>query len=166
MEFRKATQSDYNHIVEIYQSAILHLDSMGIHQWDEAYPSTAIIEDDIQNQEMYVGLIDGEIVTAFTLNSKYDEEYIKGNWQYSNFPFSVLHRFCVSPQYQNKGVGTQTMAFIENTLKSENFQSIRLDAFSLNPFSLRLYEKFGFTKVGEVTFSKGLFYLFEKKLQL
>ncbi|MEA5082709.1 MAG: GNAT family N-acetyltransferase [Lachnospiraceae bacterium] len=164
MEFRKATHSDFSTIVEIYQSGILHLDSIGIHQWDESYPSATIIEADIQNKEMYVGLIDDKIVTAFTINPKYDEEYSKGNWQYSNLPFLVLHRFCVNPQHQNKGVGTQTMTFIENTLKSENFQCLRLDAFSLNHFSLRLYEKFGFTKVGEVTFSKGLFYLFEKKL--
>lgn len=164
MEFRKATQSDFSNIIEIYKSAIRNLDSNGIHQWDEAYPSISIIKEDIQAQQMYVGLIENIIVTAFTLNTKYDEEYETGNWQYPTLPFLVLHRFCVNPKYQNKGVGTQAMAFIENTVKLENVQSLRLDAFSINPSALRLYEKFGFTKVGEVTFSKGLFYLFEKKL--
>ncbi|MGE4214854.1 MAG: N-acetyltransferase family protein [Anaerotignaceae bacterium] len=163
MEFRKATLSDFADIIEIYQTATQHLDAIGIHQWDEAYPSIAIIKEDIQSQEMYIGLIDNKIVAAFTLNPNYDEEYATGNWQYPTLSFLVLHRFCVTPKYQNKGIGTQTMAFIENTLK-EGTQCLRLDAFSINPSALRLYEKFGFTKVGEVTFSKGVFFLFEKKL--
>jgi len=164
MEFRKATPSDYTNIIQIYKSAILHLDEIGIHQWDEAYPSIDLLKEDIQAQQMYIGLIDNTIACAFTLNPNYEEEYTLGNWQYPSLPFLVLHRFCVDPIFQNKGIGAQAMKFMEDTLKAENFQSFRLDAFSKNPFSLRLYEKFGFAKVGEVHFSKGLFYLFEKKL--
>lgn len=107
MEFRKATQSNFNDIIEIYQAATQYLDAIGIHQWDAAYPSKNIIKEDIQNQEMYVGLIDGIIVTAFTLNPNYEEEYALGNWQYNHLPFSVVHRFCVNPACQNKGIGTK-----------------------------------------------------------
>jgi predicted GNAT family acetyltransferase len=39
-----------------------------------------------------------------------------------------------------------------------------LDAFSLNPFALRLYEKIGYVRVGEANWRKGLFYLYEKKI--
>jgi ribosomal protein S18 acetylase RimI-like enzyme len=54
------------------------------------------------------------------------------------------------------------MLYIEDYLKSKNINSIRLDAFSKNLIALRLYNKLGFKKVGEVNFRKGLFILFEK----
>jgi ribosomal protein S18 acetylase RimI-like enzyme len=56
------------------------------------------------------------------------------------------------------------MKYAEDTLRSEGIEAVRLDAFSQNPAALRLYEKRGYEKVGEVTFRKGRFYLFEKKL--
>jgi Sortase and related acyltransferases len=164
MEFKKASQSDLSNIMQIYRAAIKHMDDIGIHQWDEIYPSEDIIKEDIVNTEMYMGLIDSTIVSVFTLSPRHDKEYEIGNWQYNNFRYSVIHRLCVNPTYQNKGVGAQAMKFIEDIFRSENFETVRLDAFSQNPTALRLYEKLGYIKVGEVNFRKGLFYLFEKKL--
>lgn len=87
-----------------------------------------------------------------------------GNWQYEHLCYSVIHRLCVNPLYQNKGVGAKTMQYIKDILRSESFEAVRLDAFSQNPAALNLYRKLGYNKVGEILFRKGLFYLFEKKL--
>lgn len=164
MEFKKASQSDLPNIMQIYRAAIKHMDDMGINQWDEIYPSEDIIKEDIVNTEMYIGLINSTIASAFTLSQRHDKEYENGNWRYDDLRYSVIHRLCVNPTYQNKRVGTQTMKFIEDILRSENVETVRLDAFSQNPAALRLYKKLGYNKVGEVNFRKGLFYLFEKKL--
>lgn len=56
------------------------------------------------------------------------------------------------------------MRFIESTFLGNGIQAVRLDAFSLNPYALRLYERLGYRKTGEVTFRKGVFYLYEKEL--
>lgn len=53
---------------------------------------------------------------------------------------------------------------IEDLLKKQRVQSIRLDAFSLNPYALKMYEALGYEKVGEINWRKGTFYLCEKKL--
>lgn len=164
MEFRKATSDDFSTVITLYTLAILHLDNQGIHQRDSSYPSESILKEDIQKQEMYLGIIGQQIAVAFTLNSNFDNEYLLGKWRYPNLPFLVLHRFCVHPNYQHKGMGVQTLVYIESILKNQEYQVLRLDAFSKNPFSLKLYEKSGFSKVGQVYFSKGLFYLYEKKL--
>lgn len=164
MEFQKAAPSDLGRIFPVYQAAIARMEELGIHQWDEVYPSKEIISEDIENREMYIGLTDGNIVSAFTLNRKFDPEYEGGRWQYEGLAFSVLHRLCVRPACQNKGAATQSMEFIEETLRREGFASVRLDAFSRNPAALRLYEKFGYTRVGEAAFRKGLCYLYEKGL--
>ena len=164
MIFRKAIKSDTINIMKVYAAAINHMEEMGIHQWDELYPSKNIICEDIRNKELYIGLSDDKIVSAFTLNPTHDNEYEIGNWLYGNLRFSVVHRLCVNSSCQGKQIGTQTMEYIEDTLKSENYEAVRLDAFSQNPVALRLYEKLGYCKVGEVVFRKGVFFLFEKKM--
>ncbi|MDP4108992.1 MAG: GNAT family N-acetyltransferase [Bacillota bacterium] len=164
VNFRKAAQNDLKNIMQVYEAAVKRMDELGIHQWDEVYPSESIVKADIRNKELYIGFSGNSIVSVFTLNPMHNKEYETGDWQYDNVRYSVIHRLCVNPACQNKGVGTQTMKYIEDTFRNENIEAVRLDAFSQNPAALRLYEKLGYKKVGEVLFRKGLFFLFEKKL--
>ena len=161
---RKAKIDDINLVLEIFRSAINVMVANGILQWDDIYPDEKILYEDIQKNQMFLGEIDGKIVSIFTLNQECDEEYKNGNWNYKRSSFAVIHRFCVNTNIQNKGIGTKTMNIIEEILKEKSIETIRLDTFSLNPFALKMYEKCGYIKVGEVNWRKGLFYLFEKKL--
>ena len=164
MEYRIALPFDLPDILRIYRSAIRQMDDRGIHQWDEVYPSENTLSDDIAREEMFCGSLDGRIAAVFTLNTRQDGEYKTGLWQYGNLRYAVVHRLCVDPAHQNRGIGAQSMEYAENALRSGGIEAVRLDAFSQNAAALKLYEKLGYEKVGEVTFRKGLFYLFEKKL--
>lgn len=62
--------------------------------------------------------------------------------------YAVVHRLCIHPEYQNHKIGYQAMMIIEHSLKENGISSIRLDAFSENPFSLKMYEKLGYKNVG------------------
>ncbi len=162
--FRKATQDDLDEIVVLFDAAIRHMNALGIPQWDEVYPSRDVLSDDLKRGESYVGLLDGTIACSFALSPRCDPEYAFGEWQYPDLVFSAVHRLCVHPCFQNRRVASQAMRFIENLLRSHGIWAVRLDAFSLNPYALRLYERLGYNKVGEVNFRKGLFYLLEKRL--
>lgn len=162
INFRKAEKSDINEIAVFVENAIKVMDSQKIFQWDEIYPTKEDFEDDFSNDNLYVGQINGKLAVVFTLNNLSDEEYKNGNWQYPEKPYIVIHRLCVNPEFQNKGVGHNTILYIEELLKNKGIQAIRLDAFSQNPYSLRMYDKLGFKKVGEASWRKGLFYLMEK----
>ncbi|HAK41980.1 MAG TPA: GNAT family N-acetyltransferase, partial [Clostridium sp.] len=116
-----------------------------------------ILMQDILKNQMFLGEIDSKIASIFVLNQEYDEEYNNMNWQYKDMSFFIIHRLCVNPKFQNQRIGTKTMLLIEELLRSEGIETIRLDAFSLNPFALKMYEKLGYTKVGEVNWRKGLF---------
>lgn len=164
LKIRKAAPQDLTAVTTVFKEAIKVMDKSGIFQWDEVYPNEEDIKQDIEKSEMYLGEIGGKIAVAFVLNREYDKEYEKGNWKYKNSSFFVIHRLCVNPAFQNKGVGTKTMFLIEDMLKNRGIETIRLDAFSLNPFALKMYEKIGYIKIGEANFRKGLFYLFEKKI--
>ncbi|SMC18723.1 Acetyltransferase (GNAT) family protein [Clostridium acidisoli DSM 12555] len=161
---RIATIDDLDYVEKIFKNAIEVMDSNGINQWDNIYPTKEILKEDILKGEMFLGVVDNKMACAFVLNSDYDEEYINGNWKYRNESFSIVHRLCVNPDFQNQGIGTQSMILIEKMLRKDGIESIRLDAFSLNPAALRLYEKIGYVRVGEANWRKGLFYLYEKKI--
>lgn len=164
MEFSVADPSELDEIFAVYQAAIRRLDEQGIFQWDERYPSRAVIQEDIARGEMEIGRVDGRIAVAFSLSEQCDEEYHQCSWRYPDARYCVLHRLCVHPEAQGRGVGGESMAYIERALLQRGYASVRLDAFSPNAGSLRLYEKCGYERVGEVRFRKGLFYFYEKKL--
>jgi ribosomal protein S18 acetylase RimI-like enzyme len=164
MIFREAVESDLQKVFQIYKKAVRHMNVAGIFQWDDTYPAEDDLRTDIEKGTMYLCIIENAIAAAFVASQDYDCAYEQGDWHYDKSSSYVVHRLCVNPAFQRLGIGTHTMIFAESLLKEKGVESIRLDAFSKNPIALRLYEKLGYIKVGEVQFRKGLFYLFEKKL--
>lgn len=164
MIIRLAAIDDLKDIIIIYKNAIKVMEKNNIFQWDEIYPSDSIVEQDIIKKQMFVGMSDNTIVSVGVINTEFDDDYKNGKWKYNNDCFAIIHRLCVNPTYQNQRIGKNTMLLYEDLLRKEKYVTIRLDAFSLNSYALKLYESLGYKKVGEANWRKGLFYLFEKKL--
>lgn len=164
IDFRKAVQTDLQKVWKVFTGAILHMDEQGILQWDEIYPNKDLILDDIKNQQMYLAIENGVLISAVVLNEYQDEEYAALSWRYTGEKTAVIHRLCVSPAQQGKGWGKRTVQLAEQKLTELGYTCVRLDAFSQNPFALHLYESLGYEKAGEVRFRKGKFYCYEKRL--
>ncbi len=164
LQFEQASAAQMDEVVALFQDAIAVMDENGIPQWDEIYPARSDLEEDLARNTLYVGLLDGKIVVAYVLNQEYDEQYQNGCWQYPDKPFYVLHRLCVSPYVQRQGLGSRTIAHIEQQARVLGAYTLRLDAFTQNPHAVAMYHKFGYQTVGFADFRKGEFYLMEKKL--
>lgn len=162
IEYRLANLTDLNEIIVLVDHSIINMGKNNILQWDELYPTREDFTEDIEQESLFVGLCEGKIVVIFVLNQQSDEAYRNGKWLYPDREYYVIHRLCVNPLFQNKGVGKQTMQYIEKELKSKNIQAIRLDVFSQNPYAIKLYKDLGYFKVGHADWRKGLFYLMEK----
>lgn len=164
MKTRKAAPGDLDAISALFRSAIAVMDENGIPQWDEIYPNEDDFREDIEKGQMLLCEYGGRIASVFVLNRQRDDEYKNGVWRGDDDTCAELHRLCVDPAFQNGGIGAETVRLAEELLRESGIKSVRLDAFSLNPYALRLYEKSGYRKVGEANFRKGLFYLYEKLL--
>lgn len=171
--FRKAELCDANVIFDFVQNAVSAMISQKIFQWDEIYPAYDDFERDIKNGEAFVAEIaenenDFEsrkkIAAVHALNKECDEAYKTGNWQYGGDDYIVLHRFCVNPEFQHKGIGFKVWSHILAQAKADGIKAVRLDVFTQNPYSRRLYEKLGFKTVGFAEWRKGKFLLQEKIL--
>jgi len=164
--FRVAIAADKEKIFTLFKQVILQMEFHKIDQWDDQYPTFEDITLDIDNQDMFVLLLKNEIIAAITLNEEQEEdEYKKGNWIFVNGRIAVIHRLCVDPSYQNQGIAKNIMFFAEKQLYEKGYSAIRLDTFSQNTFAIKLYEKLGYSRAGEVFFRKGKFYLYEKSLR-
>lgn len=164
MEIAKASSENLAKIEEIYRATTQHMTEQGIFQWDGAYPNVQILREDIEKGQMYAGWLGQEIACIFVLNAESDPQYENGNWRYPELPYGVIHRLCVTPKFQNQGIGSQAVLAVEELFRQDGMQAVRLDTFSQNPFAIKMYERLGYQKTGEAIFRKGLFFLYEKKL--
>lgn len=167
MNYRLARESDLDEICSLIKSAIAEMERNEIPQWDEIYPTREDFLNDIKSSSLFVGEVFEDdkknIAVIYALNKVCDEEYKNASWQCSG-DYRVIHRLCVHPDFQRRGIARKTMEHIEKQAASLGAKSLRLDVFSKNPFSLRLYEHAGYHKTGEANWRKGLFYLMEKEI--
>jgi ribosomal protein S18 acetylase RimI-like enzyme len=95
-----------------------------------------------------------------------DEAYARdGLWRYAEGPVAALHRLCVRPESQGKGLARELLAWMEERYRRQGVKVVRLDTYMANAPAMRLYESAGYERAGETRFrGKGLFCLFEKAL--
>lgn len=164
INYRLADVKDIDEITDIISLAVKEMEKDNIYQWDEVYPTRTDFLDDIEKKYLYVGLIDEKISVVYAINMEYDVQYKNGSWEYPDSDFRIIHRLCVNPSYQNRGVAKETLNYIERELKDNGVEAIRLDVFLENPYALSLYRKNGYKEVGMANWRKGKFYLMEKHL--
>lgn len=163
MTIRKCKIDELGIVMELIKESVQDMQARGLDQWDEIYPNTEVISNDIFEGNLYVYAKE-KIAGIIVLNEHQDKEYQEVNWILPNERPMVIHRLCIHPNYQSKGIARAMVSFAEEFAKSQQYLSIRLDTFSENDKACRLYEKLGYKNVGTVTFRKGLFFCFEKIL--
>ena len=164
MEYRLGTINDLDDVCLLVSDAITEMGRHGIFQWDELYPTRHDFEEDIKKDSLFVVLDEGALMAFYVISGECDEQYGNGHWQCADETAYVLHRFCVSPRMQNKGIGKAVLTHIEKQIKDLGYQSVRLDTFTQNPFAQRLYRHSGYEPTGYADWRKGRFDLMEKKL--
>ncbi len=164
LRIRKADLRDLDQVFDLFRKAIRVMDDLGIHQWDIFYPTRKILRTDISKGQLFACETDGRIASVFVLSEECDAVYKRADWKYTDGRFAVIHRLCVHPDFQRIGVGSETLRLIENLAREKGYTSLRLDVFSQNPYSLRMYAKSGYAKTGEAHWRKGVFWLMEKRI--
>jgi len=151
-------------VLSIIEKATAVMQRQGVDQWDDIYPNIEIISQDLQAATGFGYFESSSLAGYIVINEISSPEYDQIKWMQNDKPFLVIHRLCVDPDFQNRGIGKNLIGFAEHLANIKNYDSIRLDAFSKNPISLKLYDQLGYRRVGAVEFRKGTFVCFEKIL--
>ena len=162
MQYRLGRSDDLPEICSLIEAAKRLMSEQGIEQWDDKYPILEDFEKDIRKETLYLAITENQVAAIYVINEECDKEYDKCNWENKHPCF--IHRLCVSPFLQNRGIGNAILKHIETQLIETGYDSVRLDVFTQNPYALRLYEKNGYVRRGYADWRKGRFLLMEKKL--
>ena len=150
MIFRKTTEKDIDNVMKIINEAKEYFRGERIDQWQNGYPNSDTIYDDIKNNSSYVLEYENEIVATSMISFEKDKTYNKiyeGQWL-SNKDYAVIHRIAVSTKFKGKGVAVNIISKVEALCKEKGVSSIKIDTHKDNISMQRLLEKTGFKYCG------------------
>ena len=149
MTIRLAEIRDLPELNRIYDSARQHMRRNGNPtQWADDYPSAALLENDIGNQQLYV-IEENGVHGVFVLANGPDPTYLRidGDWL-SDSPYMVIHRIA------SDGVCSGVLASAIQLAK-ERTGSLRIDTHENNRTMRQLLSRFGFTYCGIICLENG-----------
>jgi ribosomal protein S18 acetylase RimI-like enzyme len=163
MRIVQANQEHVHPVIGLLSECISDLRRRGIYQWDDVYPNLDTVAKDVADRTLYVALQADRCLGAVCLSEEQDEAYQEVNWV-GHEPVLVIHRLCVAPAHQGRGIASRLMDFAEAFAEEKGYASIRLDAYTGNERAVELYERRGYTVVGQVFFPRRElpFYCMEK----
>lgn len=169
MLIRLANIDDVPAIMNIVRSAQQSLKELGIDQWQDGYPTSEFICEDISRGVGYVACTDdGAIIgyEAVVLTGEVAYEQIADiKWNTPN-RYVVVHRLCVSGDSRRHGVAMELMSFASNHAQQHDIHAFRIDTHKGNVRMLSLLRKLGFQRVGRVRYESGEREAFDLKLTI
>ena len=148
----KATQNDFQELVDLYHTVADDMNAHGLSQWHWGqYPNEDLIRSTLDRQTAYVARENGKILLAVVLDTSPDEAYRDVNWLFGMRPGS-FHRLAILPEAQGRGLGRRVMPEIFDILRSLGCDCLRCDTHIDNARALHLYESFGMRRSGAVYF--------------
>ena len=148
----------------MYKSCVTGMLKNGIDQWDDSYPNTEIISEDLNVGTYYVVEMDGTIIGGVNIDKNQDDTYLSLDWEDKSDSFLVVHRLGVKEEFWNKKIGKYLMLFTENLVIEKGLKSIRLDTYSGNLKAMEFYRRIGYSELGTIDLKpdKEKYYCFEK----
>lgn len=147
-EIRSAKNKDYESIRDFYYSLTDEMkDSKYKPGWEkDVYPTQEFLIQSIENNELFVGELNGQIVSCMVINHQGNEGYKKIHWSMNvnDSLVYVIHALGVHPFYSGCGYAKQMVQFAIKEAEENHIKTIRLDVLSGNLPAEKVYCQFGF----------------------
>ena len=160
----KAIPADVQSIMLLIEAAVVEMAKAEIDQWDENYPNAAVIAGDMPGGNLWCLKVPDRMAGIISLNEVQPPVYHGIDWIDRTGPPLVVHRLCIHPDFQRKGLAKRLLNFAQDFAAQNGYSSIRLDTFRYNHPAIALYTALGYQRRGEVTFRRRGFYCYEKIL--
>jgi ribosomal protein S18 acetylase RimI-like enzyme len=135
-------------------------------QWDDQYPNDAVFEKDVEQGQLWVAEIDGQVAGVAAITTDQEPEYAAVGWDINEVAI-VIHRLAVDPAFRGKGTAAALMLQAETVAKEREIDVLRVDTNTQNEATQRLFPKLGYGLAGEISlgFRPGLrFRCYQKRL--
>ena len=149
---REATPADLAEIMKVMDAAKKIMRQSGnMHQWDNGYPSEAVILSDMEKDGGFVVEDDGKLVSYFAFLPSPEPTYARiyeGEWLDDTQPYHVVHRIASYPDAH--GIFSSIMDFCFS-----RDSNIRIDTHRDNIIMQHNIAKHGFTYCGIIYLASG-----------
>lgn len=160
MEIRLLTKNEIDDIKSLYKDIRENTFTL----WDENYPNEDLINWDIERKSLY-GVFEKDTLIAISFAGERCEDNEEDfTWKDTFNRRGTFARIGVSPEHQNKGIGTYLVDFILKELKNQGFDGVRILVGIDNINAIKLYSKFGFENCGTTKRYGHEYYLYELRL--
>lgn len=159
MDIRLLSKTDMVDIKKLY--ADIKKNSFTV--WSEDYPSEELICYDIERKGLWGVFLNDMLIAISFAGQRCEDNEENFTWRENIKKRGTFARIGVSPNYQNKGIGSMLVKFILEKLKSDGFDGVRILVDINNLNAIKLYQKFGFKNCGKTTRENQEYFLFELK---
>lgn len=166
MTIRLAVTADIPQIMQLVKKVVPLMRAAGNFQWGDDYPNPEVFAKDITLEQLWVALLEDQVVGVSAITTDQDPEYADAGWDITEKAI-VTHRLAVDPDCQGKGIAKALMQQAEVVAKGRGIKILRVDTNSENKATQALFPKLGYTFSGEIGLAKrpGLrFFCYEKLL--
>ncbi len=127
----------------------------GVDQWQDDYPTTKMIENDVANGESYLLFRDGVAVATFVFTDTIDDAYDSSGAFVLGAPYTSLHRVAVLPEMKGKGIGGAMVKYCLEKSIELSAVALRCDTHADNKSMRRMMTKNGFIDRGSIKLADG-----------
>lgn len=155
MDIRLSQPKDLPALLELFEEARKTIAALGIDQWQDGYPSEAVVQEDIENHRSYVVEKSGVLQGTFVLVEQepdYDKIY-EGQWQEK--AYIAIHRVAVSVVSRGTGITDAIIRYASAHAQNLGRPSLRIDTHRGNVPMRRMLEKQGFQHRGQIFLQDG-----------
>lgn len=155
MNIRLSQPKDLPTLMAIFREAQETIATLGIDQWQNGYPSSQIIAEDIAQNRSYVVEQEGAVLGTFVLVDT-EPTYVQihdGQWLENTY--LAIHRVAVPVAYRGTGICDAIIGYAEKCAKKQGKSSLRIDTHRGNIPMRRMLQKQGFTYRGVIFLSDG-----------
>lgn len=151
VEIRKAQSTELEMVIGFYYDLIDRIEGKEYHpKWIKGvHPSRPLLEQAIQNAQLYIGVCGQTIVSAMILNHDYASGYETVKWavQAEDDEVSVIHVLGIHADYQGQGIAKKMIEYAFLICRENHQKALRLDVLDFNLPAQRLYTKMGFVHI-------------------
>lgn len=154
MNIRLADKTDYDNVRNFYYDLIDAMEEAEYKPaWEkDIYPTREFLFHSIENNEMYIGESDDNIISCMVVNHEYNEGYERVKWsvEAEKSEILVIHVLAVHVAFSRKGLAKQMVQKVIDTARENKIKTIRLDVLGGNLPAEKSYTKMGFQYVETV----------------
>lgn len=166
MDIRKAESSDIKDIMTIVKKVVPLMRASGNYQWSDDYPNPEVFQEDIDKDQLWLGIMDSKVVSVIAITNEQSPEYSDVGWDL-NEDALVTHRLAVDPDLQGAGLARTMMNYAEKLAKERGIHVLRVDTNSENKATQALFPKLGYEYSGIISLRKNpdlRYFCYEKRI--